>query len=861
VVRPVIGILLSASSLVTAVGSLMLACFILQRDHTQRINRIASALFFFVAMYFFAEFQYRSAEGVVRASFWLDLAAPAYPATAFLLHFVMHSTRYDRYRGSRALLLGVHASAGVLTILHPLYNLMGVIKMGSAGVWVRDTTQLHSLGTLAYAWVVAVSVLTLLIGLHHYWRMPSPSARHLRRYRLLGIIAPALVVVIVENLPGLLGAYEHRLASFYMPLAEVALFYRVIRNRVVALTPELVSREIVNSMSESLLLVDTQGIVRAVNPATVRLTGHSDLDLVGEPLAALTGLPWSESELLAEELLLNAHDGSQIPVLFSRATVRGREGEVLAVVCTAVDNTERHKSDAALRSALESAEMATQAKSEFLATMSHELRTPMNAIIGMTSLLQDTEMTKRQREFVDTAHTSGATLLALINDILDYSKLEADRIELESIPFELRAVVEESLELLAAKASQKDLQLSVWIEDGVPETVRGDPTRLRQILINLITNAVKFTEVGEIVVTVRSSAWSEGRHKLLFAVRDTGIGIPEDRRDRLFQSFSQVDSSINRTHGGTGLGLAICQRLVTCMGGRIQVESETGVGSTFQFTLVFEVNGPTRLKLIRAPSALTYRRALVLERDGTWRRILSHQLKSWGLTCTTHGDANEALSALSSDAYDLIVAGRELIDDAQLAALTSRDAHLVLICPVGCTRSTTGAAEVLRRPVKKSVLKSTLRGLFVEVSEPPQPVKRRSQPAAKPMPSMRILLAEDHLVNQKVALNMLQRWGLTADIAANGREALEACERTTYDVVLMDVMMPEMDGLEATRRLRRRYPVGSLQIIAVTANAMAGDRDRCFEAGVDDYISKPILTDCLETALKNAAERLGLSAA
>jgi len=860
-VRAVIGILLSASSLVAAVSSLTLACLIFQREHSQRLNRLAAVMFLFVGMYFFAEYSYRSAEGVVRAAFWLDLAAPAYPATAFLVHFVMHWTKHDRSRFSRGLLLAVHASAGLLTVLHPLYNLMGVITLGSAGVWVRDTTNLHTLGILAHVWIISMGVLVMIAGLLYYLGLPSDRERSRQRYMILGVLAPALAAVVVDSLPVLLGSLDYRLASFYVPIAELVLFYGVIHNRMVALTPELVSRDIVNSMSEALLLADTQGVIRVVNPATIRLTGFSDLDLVGEPVASLTGLAWSESELLAEELMLRTQSGEPIPVLFSRTPVRDRNGEVLAVVCTAVDYSQRYTSEAALRGALEAAETATQAKTEFLATMSHELRTPMNAIIGMTGLLQETALTKQQREFVDTARSSGATLLALISDILDYSRLEADRVELEHVPFELRVVVEESLELLAAKAAVKDLQLSVWIEDDVPDTVRGDPTRLRQILMNLITNAVKFTDAGEVVVTVRSSARNAERHKLLFAVRDTGIGIPEDRRNRLFQSFSQVDSSINRTHGGTGLGLAICQRLVTCMGGRIQVESETGVGSTFQFTLVFETSGPPQLKLVRAPSALTYRRALVIERDGTWRRILTHQLKSWGLTFTAHSDADEALAALNGDTYDLVIAGRELLSDPQLTALTAHQAQVVLICPVGCTRGTTGAAEVLRRPVKKSVLKSTLRALFAEAPAQTKPVKTRPPLKARTVPSMRVLLAEDHLVNQKVALNMLKRWGLTADIAANGREALEAFERGSYDIVLMDVMMPEMDGLEATRRLRRRYPSSEVQIIAVTANAMAGDRDRCFEAGVDDYTSKPILTDCLETALLNAAERLGLSAA
>ncbi len=646
-------------------------------------------------------------------------------------------------------------------------------------------------------------------------------------------------------------------------------------------------RMVLDKLDDGVVTVARDGQVLSSNPSARRLLGlaqdreanmsDEDFEVVG-----LDGTRLTTDERPTSMALLTGQPQRGVVVGLGRdpatrrwlsvsATPLRRSGDTApyAAVSTLSDVTAQRALEQAQREAAESvaeardaALAAAAAKAAFLATMSHEIRTPMNAVIGMTGLLLDTELDSQQRDFVQTVRSSGDALLTIINDVLDYSKIESGELELEALPFALRDCVEGALDLVAGPATDKGLDLVCHLDDTCPQQVIGDVNRLRQVLVNLLSNAVKFTSAGDVLVSVQAATTDAGV-LLTVAVTDTGIGIPAGAMDRLFRSFSQVDAATTRMYGGTGLGLAISRRLVEAMNGELTVTSEVGVGSTFTFTAVvapdLDSSGPE--EQLRQVAALAGRRVLMVDDNATNRRILSWQLESWGMECSAADAPSQALAMLAEDApYDVAVLDMKMpeMDGLQLATAIravpgGRDLPLVMLTSLGWRPGPDEAplfAAFVSKPAKRAALRDTLLQIVAPDTAPPRVPGQPASSGASPVRQLRVLLAEDNAVNQKVAQLMLGKLGHRVDTVGNGREAVAAVKSVPYDVVLMDLQMPVMDGLEATRHIRTDVPhPRQPRIVAMTASVLLSDREACGNAGMDDYLPKPVRTQDLESVL------------
>ncbi len=660
-------------------------------------------------------------------------------------------------------------------------------------------------------------------------------------------------------------------------------------------------RAIYENSVEGIFQTTRDGHFLSANPALARMYGF---DSPQQLVSALTDIAHQlyvdperreqfrklvreQGSVTGFESEIYRNNGTRIWISESARPVNDPAGNLEYYEGTVEDITARKKLDLERERAREAALEIARTKAQFLANMSHEIRTPMNAIIGMTDMLADTRLGPEQREYVDTIHHSTDALLSIINDILDFSKMEAGKLSLEIIDFDLRDIVETTVEMLAERAHKKDIELACWIEPGLPGRLRGDPVRLRQVLTNLTSNAVKFTDAGQVVIRVHRPPGAADAHLLRFDVNDTGIGIPEDAMRRIFQEFTQADGSTTRKYGGTGLGLTISKQLVEMMGGKIGVQSTPGSGSTFWFEIPFAAaeSAPAEPGPLSAGPTLAEcldgRRLLLVDDTPAYREILRQQLAAPGAELIETESAAEALATLSEAAQ----AGRPFsvvlidldIDDSDGLSLAQNirnlpdlaDTRIVMLSTLlnrlpPSTLAATGISACLVKPIRQARLAECLRevlslpagnsGQAPDVDTPAPPVASPTDAVRQ----VRILLAEDNVVNQRVALKQLKKLGFSADAVANGIEVLSALQRIPYDIIIMDCQMPEMDGYEVTSRIRgggsdsyihlRSAPY----IIALTANAMQGDRERCLSLGMNDYLTKPLHLHQLERALQRA---------
>jgi PAS domain S-box-containing protein len=771
-----------------------------------------------------------------------------------------------------------------------------------AGLALFLTYQFRGDATLLY-WrkYATAAIVGLALPIPHYTGMAAVSfipavlkddqLRTAVSFTTLGIAAIAIITVIVLSLVIVLARAdrlfwaERQLLEAFLENIPESVYFKDLKSRFVRISEKMVKH---------LGLTDVSQLVGKTD-SDFFSSEHASQALADEQEIIQTGKP-----ILGKEEEETWEDGRRAWALTNKLPLRDRRGHIIGTMGISHDITQRKlaelelarqaeelkRTNATLEQLAKAAEAASRAKGEFLANMSHEIRTPLNGVIGMTELALETELTREQRDYLETVRYSAESLLSIINDILDYSKIEAGRVELEVVDFDLRECLETTLKTLALRADEKGLELLCDVQADVPELLRGDPNRLRQIMVNLVGNAIKFTHTGEVTLKVETGGSRNGRYRLHFIVSDTGVGIPQEKLESVFESFSQADTSTTREYGGTGLGLTICRRLVGLMGGRIWVESEVGKGSAFHLTVDLERGAEVAGTGFAGPAlhgVLQGTSVLVVDDNRTNRRILEGLLTNWGMQPALASDGVSALAALqeardSGHPFQLILADMHMpkMDGFSLIERVERDPNsktpAIMMLTSGGHRNDAarceelGVSAYLLKPVRRVELREAIERVLGAVTENRQEalitersLERRGEAAV----ALNILLAEDNDVNQKLATRLLEKRGHKVTVAANGLQALNALGQAHFDLVLMDVQMPEMDGIEATAALRAREKGTGrhMPVIAMTALVMQGDRERCLEAGMDGYLTKPIRPRALDEVLDLYVAQKGMGGA
>jgi two-component system sensor histidine kinase/response regulator len=738
-----------------------------------------------------------------------------------------------------------------------------------------ETASEHTIGWKSLVWlsIAAMVGMTASVTLEHLLFPHLASWQ----YRALSISAGTLAVAC---------------CGYYLTLKLETLFSAHIQLEKNLAFERNLLRTVVDNIPDSILVKDSGGRYLLANKAFAKLHGYESVEqLLGKtvfdlfPKERAAALHAADLEVMkatnhvieGERSVVDA-EGNVQWILMTKVPLTNNNDEIVGIVGVNRDITRRKRAEAELRGAKEAAEAANRAKSEFLANMSHEVRTPMNGIIGMTELALETELTPEQHEYLTMVKTSADSLLAVINDILDFSKMEAGKLEIDRTPFNLRETLEETIRTFGIRAGEKGLELACDIRSDVPQIVVGDPTRLRQIIVNLLGNAIKFTDQGEVVLQTEVKLLQEHSASLHFTIRDTGIGISTDKQKLIFEAFAQADSSPSRKYGGTGLGLAISTRLVEMMGGRIWLESEPGQGSTFHFT--------ADIGLPQAPFARQERNGeitlagipvLIVDDNATNRRILETTLLQWGMKPTIAESGMAALTALrrakqagNKNLLLLLDAQMPGMDGFTLVEKVRQDPELptptVMMLTSGGQRGDAercrelGIFAYLTKPIRQWELREAILGVLGMKQEKGEKAKLLTRHTLhETRRRLHVLLAEDNAINRELVLRLLSKRGHTVVVAANGKQAVSAFEAQSFDVILMDAQMPEMDGFEATAAIRHKEMTAGthVPIIAITAHAMKGDRERCLSAGMDGYVSKPVQAEELIRAVEGLGSTSG----
>lgn len=890
-------------SLLAFLVLIFLGCFVLYKDSKNLLNKLFFAYCLVGCYGAFMEYSIIEAESIERVSFWLNQYTLIWPyLLALQIHFVL------LFIEKRALALNkvanalIYGPAIVFSLVGFIVDDFKRIPFEESWGWALLAPENSFIVYVANFYISGVALLAIILSLNYTIKKRSDPKKYRQGiFVFIGLFMTMIWSILTAGVLPDMGIATPSLVSTGSFLGAIFFGYAVLKHGLFVLTAKTAAEGIITTMNDSLFLVDPNNKVQVANNAAMRTLGYHQDELIDQPLSDFLddrlfneddhpddkALPGSEF-VSDVETTLKAKNGNHIPISLSASIMKDTKGHPLGTIYVGRDITERKEAQEALvqtnnqlteaitkaKEMATQAESANQAKSEFLANMSHEIRTPMNAVIGMTGLLLDTELDEEQRDFAETVRNSADALLMVINDILDFSRIEAGKLELETVDFDLRNTVEDVTGMLAPRAFQNNLEFACVLDPEVPSWLMGDPGRLRQILINLVGNAFKFTDRGEVVISVDLEQEDNFTATVKFSVRDTGIGIPEDRLDRLFKSFSQVDASTTRKYGGSGLGLAISKQLAELMGGAIGCDSAYGEGSTFWFTAVFGKQPVVADQEMTIPCDLKAKKILGVDDNPTNLKVLTNYFKTWGFQYGTAGSGREALRLLMEAAqagrpFDVAILdqmmpemdgemlGRKIKDDPLI-----KDTVLVMLSSVGLRGDALrvkdiGFAAYLTKPIKRNNLFDCILALFGQHqsegdTEDVRPLITRHTLAEAKKRKIRILLAEDNVVNQKLALRLLEKFGYRADPVGNGLEAVEAVKKTPYDLVLMDVQMPEMDGFEATRVIRgMEETMGHhIPIIAMTAHAITGDRERCLRSGMDDYIAKPIKPQELQKVIE-----------